>query len=1073
GNVSQIDNLQWEFLPFNRTENNCSYISREEFAEGLDTSLCEWEIGQCLVTCTSLNLTKNITDVGDVMKLLQNDTTTGQNNTWLVVLGTENDTYNAIECQSDEMAAFVSNMAVTIQGELHKVCSETDMRNTRDDGCVKISPPQLFSDDPPIDVHFPVKPFRNASEQLRVGVVTYRYDQHFVLFSDDPPIDVHFPVKPFRNASEQLRVGVVTYRYDQHFVKHSYPVLKSRVVRVEIVGHESKSLAEKKYIDQQINLDFNGTNETYVCENFKMTVFKIDMNTTDKDYIRIPAPQGNYNLSCQFYDQTGQNNITCNVTKCESDGTNALISDMDLIRLKKFRNMCNESVSSDIYIRAEKKYIDQQINLDFNGTNETYVCENFKMTVFKIDMNTTDKDYIRIPAPQLFSDDPPIDVHFPVKPFRNASEQLRVGVVTYRYDQHFVKHSYPVLKSRVIRVETVGHESKNLSDLLFINFPVNSTKIMTGNYNLSCQFYDQTENKWDVMGSFTNLENFNSSNTVNCSYNHMTPFAVILVYTPQNCLQYHKNLPCIAYIVNQTGNYLFYISKDLDFSVSSNTSLCTWRDSHCYVECTSLNFTSNITDVNNIMNLERKDQPVKGQNNITCNVTKCESDGTNALISDMDLIRLKKFRNMCNESVSSDIYIRAEKKYIDQQINLDFNGTNETYVCENFKMTVFKIDMNTTDKDYIRIPAPQLFSDDPPIDVHFPVKPFRNASEQLRVGVVTYRYDQHFVKHSYPVLKSRVIRVETVGHESKNLSDLLFINFPVNSTEIMTGNYNLSCQFYDQTENKWDVMGSFTNLENFNSSNTVNCSYNHMTPFAVILVYTPQNCLQYHKNLPCIAYIVNQTGNYLFYISKDLDFSCESDEMNALISDMDLIRLETFLNMCNESVSSDIYIRAEKKYIDQQINLDFNGTNETYVCENFKMTVFKIDMNTTDKDYIRIPAPQLFSDDPPIDVHFPVKPFRNASEQLRVGVVTYRYDQHFVKHSYPVLKSRVVRVETVGHESKSLSDPLFINFPVPDYGLPLNVFVPLDPFLIDGQANNQSKVAIVTYPSAEQFVDLP
>ncbi|KAM9461424.1 uncharacterized protein Hap1MRO34_017654 [Clarias gariepinus] len=221
----------------------------------------------------------------------------------------------------------------------------------------------------------------------------------------------------------------------------------------------------------------------------------------------------------------------------------------------------------------------------------------------------------------------------------------------------------------------------------------------------------------------------------------------------------------------------------------------------------------------------------------------------------MDLIRLEKVQNMCNKSVSSDIYIRAEKKYIDQQITLDFNGTNKTYEYKNFKMIVVKIDMNTTNEDYIRIPAPQLSNDDPPIDVHFPVKPFRNVSEKLRVGVVTYRSDQHFVNNLYPVLKSRVIRVETVGHETRNLSDRLFINFPVNSTEIMTGNYSLLCQFYNQTVNKWDVMGSFTNLENFNSSNTVNCSYNHMTPFAVILVYTRQRDHQNHNNLLRVTYI--------------------------------------------------------------------------------------------------------------------------------------------------------------------------------------------------------------------------
>lgn len=52
--------------------------------------------------------------------------------------------------------------------------------------------------------------------------------------------------------------------------------------------------------------------------------------------------------------------------------------------------------------------------------------------------------------------------------------------------------------------------------------------------------------------------------------------------------------------------------------------------------------------------------------------------------------------------------------------------------------------------------------------------------------------------NSYPVLKSKVIRVETVGYEIKNLSNQLVINFPVNSSEIKPVSVSLYIFFRSQ-----------------------------------------------------------------------------------------------------------------------------------------------------------------------------------------------------------------------------------------------------------------------------------
>lgn len=52
--------------------------------------------------------------------------------------------------------------------------------------------------------------------------------------------------------------------------------------------------------------------------------------------------------------------------------------------------------------RAEKEYIDQHINLEFDGPNKTYEYDNFKMTVFNITMmNNGDQEHVTISAPKV------------------------------------------------------------------------------------------------------------------------------------------------------------------------------------------------------------------------------------------------------------------------------------------------------------------------------------------------------------------------------------------------------------------------------------------------------------------------------------------------------------------------------------------------------------------------------------------------------------------------------------------------------------------------------------------------
>ncbi|XP_047659120.1 uncharacterized protein LOC113646696 isoform X7 [Tachysurus fulvidraco] len=774
--------------------------------------------------------------------------------------------------------------------------------------------------------------------------------------------------------------------------------------------------------------------------------------------------------------QMGEGNITCNVRNCESAEMIAFIPNMDVKRRKNLQQMCEEK-----YIRAEKYYIDLLINVTFEGPNATYEYENFIMTVVNM-MNPIDDSHVKISAPKLSEDDPPINVFILTKPFLNVTvNQSKVAIVTYPRAQQFTNDSNILLRSKVIRIKSVGCEIKDLSDQIVINFPLNSSKEIDGSYNLSCRFYDETTNRWSDMGSFTNLEN----NTVNCSYNHMSLFAVFLVPMKQQ----QENLPCSD---DTDENYIFFNSTELTFQKNHSTSLCTWGEDRCYVECSSVNLTTDITGVINITNLalnstitgHRKTQLVfcKGEKIITCNITKCNSYEMNTSINTMDFTRLIKAQDMCNKSFSADIYLEKEKEFIDQQINSTFNESNITKNYTNFKMTVFNISMLNPVDGSVKISAPKWSDQDQPIDVFFPTESSTNDS---LVAVVRYGTAEKFNNNSNTVLMSQIVRVETIGSGRKDLTKLLFIKFPVNSTKINLVNSKLSCMFYDEKEHKWSDTGSFTNLENSNSSNTVNCSYNHMTPFAVFLVPMKQQ----HENLPCSD---DTDENFIFFNSTELTFQknhstslctwgkdrcyvecssvnlttditgvinitnlalnstitgqhetqlvfwkgekiitfnitkCNSYEMNTSINTMDFTRLIKAQDMCNKSFSAEIYFEKEKEFIDQQINSTFNESSITINVTIFKMTVFNISMLNPVDGSVKISAPKWSDQDQPIDVFFPTE----STNYSRVAVVRYGTAEKFNNNSNMVLMSQIVRVETIGSGRKLLTKLLFIKFPV-------------------------------------------
>ncbi|XP_046713150.1 adhesion G-protein coupled receptor G1-like isoform X6 [Silurus meridionalis] len=327
--------------------------------------------------------------------------------------------------------------------------------------------------------------------------------------------------------------------------------------------------------------------------------------------------------------------------------------------------------------------------------------------------------------------------------------------------------------------------------------------------------------------------------------------------------------------VNSGENFFNYNNTEIQIAENLSTVVCKWNGSQCYVECTAVNLTINLTGIINIpsaiipSNYNQNKTFVFNisEQETTCKVTVCETNPISTLIeiflSSGDWKHFTQIQKMCSELFASDesikiSFISAEKKYIDNLINLPFNETTENYDLEEFNMTVVKINrMNTTDHGRVKISAPKMpDTDDIPINVFVPIEPFLNVSEeQCKTAVVTYPSSVQFTRDSNLVFKSNVIRVEAFRLELKDLSNRLIINFTVNSTDIIHENQILLCQFYNETVDRWENTGSFTNLESFNSSNTVTCSYDHMTPFAVLLVNVTQIDGQQWKILSYLTYI--------------------------------------------------------------------------------------------------------------------------------------------------------------------------------------------------------------------------
>ncbi|XP_077058208.1 adhesion G-protein coupled receptor G2-like [Siphateles boraxobius] len=176
--------------------------------------------------------------------------------------------------------------------------------------------------------------------------------------------------------------------------------------------------------------------------------------------------------------------------------------------------------------RQQNKEETECIHSIMNTTKEsqTFIFTHFALTVVQINKTF---GHLQITAPSVSNKTRTIKTWIPMDALRNVpGNQQKVGVVTYDSDEQFNQDN--AIMSKVIRIEVLGTDIVNLTNPLIIHFPVNNyTNHTSGNYIYSCQYYDEKGNStWKTDGCNTTQL---SDDVVECSCNHMTPFAVLLV----------------------------------------------------------------------------------------------------------------------------------------------------------------------------------------------------------------------------------------------------------------------------------------------------------------------------------------------------------------------------------------------------------------------------------------------------------------------------------------------------------------------------------------------------------------
>ncbi|XP_056623592.1 adhesion G-protein coupled receptor G2-like [Triplophysa dalaica] len=293
------------------------------------------------------------------------------------------------------------------------------------------------------------------------------------------------------------------------------------------------------------------------------------------------------------------------------------------------------------------------------------------------------------------------------------------------------------------------------------------------------------------------------------------------------------------------------ISAGLNITVTDTIKnlSCEFRNYSCYIECSFHNFfekENSTTSKEIFVSVKKNDQNntvdfVIGDaedGNSSCTVIKCSQNEIDNLLKRKeegmkkphDLFNIPNIKKSCLikfEGSNYKNYNRVEKKAINSVIQM--SNQSQIYTGEDLALSVDKMDLNMTNHSV----APLLFDHYTQVETWIPEEVFKDVSEeQHKVGIVTYGSDNQFTRLRNEDVLSKVIRIEVPDRDIVNLGKRLVIRFPIKESNV-SDNFSIDCKFFDEkVTNTWKTTGCVTKLIN---SSLVECSCDHMTPFAVLL----------------------------------------------------------------------------------------------------------------------------------------------------------------------------------------------------------------------------------------------
>ncbi|XP_067303904.1 adhesion G-protein coupled receptor G5-like [Pseudorasbora parva] len=297
--------------------------------------------------------------------------------------------------------------------------------------------------------------------------------------------------------------------------------------------------------------NFNLHEKAARVEDMKLLLLLIMIYGVDRSVKETKAEKNNTSTKNEELTRTITSIQTIN-PECErriKDNNNnySKLQDSCLLMksVKEVKQYCSQQQQNKetkkFYNRMEKGVIQACI---LTMELQIYNFMDFAMIVVK--MNQKIKGYEQITAPSVSNETQTAKIWLPVEPFQNFPEdQQKVGIVTYHSDQQFNLNNS--IMSKVIRIEVPGRDVVNLTNPLIMHFPVkNYTNNTNTSYIYSCQYYDEKGNDtWKTDGcNTTQLRD----DVVQCSCNHMTPFAVLLVEVNNIDEQQWKILSVISYV---------------------------------------------------------------------------------------------------------------------------------------------------------------------------------------------------------------------------------------------------------------------------------------------------------------------------------------------------------------------------------------------------------------------------------------------------------------------------------------------------------------------------------------------